>query len=304
VFDVRKRLYRITQKGTASAQDSQGREYDEQFTEEYSFDGSVYREWRRSESAREQRVMGVITKDLSDAVLNRQCVKGEYLPLGLLTGYPAIFRLQIGDRIPFTFNLSSFLKENRTSIVSTNRHESGDIDVVLSFDWEVEKSRWLSLTAEIRFDPSDCVVTKQRVYYSRSSTAIEFSATLPTFVIRAGKKVPSSIVYQRIIDKIAEEYEIQFESLEINPPVDAHTFQIDFPDGAYVDDYVTKKFYKVGDPVDEDQAMYDFMQRHGLTGDVLLSSQRLSLLRYILMGAGLAMILFAFYKMIIQRWRK
>jgi hypothetical protein len=162
MFDFRARLYRITNKGISEAQDSQGRVYDEPFTEEYSFDGSVYREWYRSESGREQMVMGVITKDLGDAVLNRQCVERDYPLLGLLSGFPTIFRLQAGGRDRFPFYLSYFLKENRTSIVSCILLESGELAIELSIQRNVADNIRLLLTVEIQYDPSSSVVTDRK----------------------------------------------------------------------------------------------------------------------------------------------
>jgi len=312
VFDFRKRLYRIIQTGTVPAVDSQGKESIMPFTKAFSFDGSIYRGWHRDESPRDHMDMGVITKDLNDCVLNRQFVESEYSAIGLSSGFPTIFRAEVGDRDrdPFTFTLSGFLKEYRTNIVSSNILESGEILIVLSFKWAVENNRWLSLTVEIQFDPSSSVVTKQRVYYTNTNPVIERTTILPNFVVNNGRKIPNSILCHDVIrysdvisNQIVHEHEIQFESLEINPPVDAHTFQIEFPDGVYVDDYVEKKYYQAGDPVDEDKAVYDFMQIHGLTSDVQVPRQRINILNYIMVRISILMIAFAVYRIIQSRRR-
>jgi hypothetical protein len=96
---------------------------------------------------------------------------------------------------------------------------------------------------------------------------------------------------------------VVFSSVEINPPIEKNMFNVSFPNGTFVEDFVVKKVYKVGDPVDEDKAIDDFIQRYGFTGDITLPQQRMTPLRYFLMGVGIAMVLFALYQM-IQKWRK
>ena len=247
-------------------------------------------------------VMGVITKDLDDAVLNRQFVESGFGRIGLMSGFPTIFRLTIGDFLPFTFTLSGFLKENRTNVVSSNMLESGEIVIMLSFRWKAEKNRWLALTTEVQFDPASCVVTKQRVYYTNFDSVREFSETMPSFVTYNGKKALDRIIFRHTIsDRIIDEVEIQFENFEINPPVDASVFQLEFPEGVHVEDYVDKKYYKVDDPMDEEKAVYEFMQRHGFTGNITLPKRQMVLWQYILMGIGIVMILIALYGMLMKR---
>gem|GEM_PF-5984779 len=66
-------------------------------------------------------------------------------------------------------------------------------------------------------------------------------------------------------------------------------------------DYNAKIFYRVGDPVDIDRAVDDFIQRHGFTGDITLPKRQLALWQYICMGIGIIMILIALYSMLMKR---
>ena len=97
-----------------------------------------------------------------------------------------------------------------------------------------------------------------------------------------------------------------FCTVELNPPVEQTMFRVSFPDGTFVDDHVAKMLYKVGDPVDEDQAVYEFMLRHGftgVTGVIALLKRQMALWQYILMGVGIIMILAALYMMLLK-WIK
>jgi hypothetical protein len=57
---------------------------------------------------------------------------------------------------------------------------------------------------------------------------------------------------------------ISCEALEVNPPVTAETFRLDFPQGVYIDDYVNRLFYVTGTAVDRQSATREFMVRHNL----------------------------------------
>jgi hypothetical protein len=82
-----------------------------------------------------------------------------------------------------------------------------------------------------------------------------------------------------------------YSSLKINPSLTENTFQVIIPDGINVSDYVLKQFYKVGDLIDEDKAISDFMTRYNLTGNVPVKTTAGGIVRYILIVVGSLMIL-------------
>lgn len=53
-----------------------------------------------------------------------------------------------------------------------------------------------------------------------------------------------------------------YDAVEVNPPVKADVFRLEFPKGVYVDDYVNKLFYVEGGATDQQSASRDFACRH------------------------------------------
>jgi hypothetical protein len=291
---LKNRTYHIKQQGIVLSRDAQGKESIAPFTSELSFDGKIYREWHigeHSDKTLSQNTQGVISTNLDDCILNKQFIESGYAGVGIVSGIPVFINLPSFLNInPCSFSdlLTSYNKNKK--VISGEIRENNEISIIFSDEFELSGNK-ISLTFDILFDTVNSVIAKQRVYYTYTSPIEEYSATTSEFLIDGGKKIPQKIIFKQIYGQVILQTNYFFENFEINPPIVHDEFQISFPDGVYVEDYVLKLFYKVGDIIDEDKAIARFMTRHGLTGNVPMKLTSGGILRYVLMGAGCLMIL-------------
>jgi hypothetical protein len=98
----------------------------------------------------------------------------------------------------------------------------------------------------------------------------------------------------RKIDKLAQSETIlfQYKDVKLLQSVSSDMFQIDFPNGTMVSDMLNKMEYKVGDLVDHDKAIENFIRKHNLNNNFPSKTWYWgNMVRYILMILGIILIM-------------
>ena len=268
----------------------------------YSYDGKCYASWQRSKGGNSipnesDYTDGEISADV-DQVRNVSSfldTKGAYAWFGI--GFPGQITLQ-DDGIYETRALSSVLLEWNSRGFPISIQE-------LSQDkWVIEAKIIIPTGAErviiMHILPREgIVVFFSRASHFREKVYEELRVEVDVVKTEEGAMVPRSMYVLRPLDRIMDC--VTFSCVEINPPVKKDMFSVSFPDGTEVDDYVAKRIYKIGDPINEDRAINDFMVLHGLTGESFLP-KRSNTLRCILLGTGVIIIIgIAVYQMMQKR---
>lgn len=255
------------------------------------------------------RKEGCITKDRSDCPSSHLFSGLYYAQEGLCLGLPNIM----------AYKTTSRNNDSKVDLLSTFFHGWKNT----TNQYEIKDDGVLSIFAHIKLlDTTDCpvivaldyntmkggIITSAVVKYKQldeNKTVQEkvlCNWTVETKQKTDGKWVPTKTSYQEFAaGRLFASFEANFESVEINPITRPDLFVISMPDGTYVDDYIEKLRYKVGDIFEEDQAIEAFMQTHGLTGDIPIKMRRGNTIRYILMGTGIILICIAIFQMIQKR---
>ena len=278
-----------------------------------AYDGTTYSAWRRDTPQKQGTAFhdgskGEIAGNLDDFHIIRQFLdEGGLAKVGFRTGIPCFFRhsLITSDTRFFSEFLSEWKKEEK--LIALFRQDDGDI-VIYARAYPEPLSHYV---AKVVYSPKkNGIITEYSTLLSYSKEKGE--GMLDSRLLTQCKQnqdgtwVPSTAVSFSVPLAGQNGYnsEVYYEEFEYLPKIPVKEFQVTFPDGTTVEDHVAKKFYKVGDLLDEDKAIDEFILRHGLTGNVPPQVRRGNVIRYILMGTGIIMIVIALYQMIQQKRRK
>ena len=271
---------------------------------QYAFDGVAYRCWKKEKEGREMPPekmtgQGQISRDLSDLDYDtKSFFDAKGFKQGILPGIPGFI---------LTHTYSYYGMERICDVFETWEKENR-VDSIKKVDDKIE----ITARVDVLQGSSDFFL---RVIYDPTSDTIEHGTVFSRFegenvmefyevIFRTneqGFRVPDSIKIVMPLDKRA--IIVTYHSFRFVDTIQAELFQFIFPDGIYVNDHIAHKYFKVGDLLNEDKAIDEFIQRHGLTGDVPLQVRRGNTLRYVMMCAGLILIGIALYQM-VQKWRK
>lgn len=279
--------------------------------ESSAYDGSNYSAWKRNTHQKPgtdlyQGSSGEIIGDFDSSVVARQFLEGGGLAaVGFRTGVPCFFLPDfIKSETKFFSEFLAEWKENR-KLIALFRQNDGDIIIYA----KIYPEYMGQYVAKIVYSPGKKgIITEYSTLLSYSNETGD-GESYACWLTRCkqsqgGDWVPTTVFLSMpLLGPNGYNTELHYEDFEYLPKIPVEEFRVDFPIGAEVSDHVAKMFYKVGDPIDEDRAIDDFIQLYGFTGDVPSHMRHWNVLRYVLMGIGIFMILIALYR-IIQRWRK
>jgi hypothetical protein len=279
-----------------------------------AYNGSAYSAWKKNTPKNKDRnriydgYEGEIINDLSDGRLVKFFITdGGFAMSGFRTGVPCIFQplLIEAEAKLFSEYISDWQKENR--IIGLYRQNDGTI-IIYAKIYDDPISHYIT---KVVYSPEkNGIITDYSILlsYSKESGDGKLYAQFVTKCKQNDKGiwVPSEISMSLpFFGPNGVNNEFIYRDFEIISRVPASEFQITFPDGTKIEDYVSKKSYKVGSIVDEDKKIDDFIQRHGLTGDVPVKSPSYGqFIRYILITIGGLMIIISLFFKIRKWWLK
>jgi hypothetical protein len=284
IYDCQKKLYLVDGKSCVEWYEGSHPSISSVF--KFVYNGDVYFSWQRTKPGYQlpddkDHTVGSVSKDI-DQVLNVasfSTTNGAYMGFG--TGFPGQITIQ-DEKFYGSRSLASVLEDWQLQGFPISIRE-------LTHDkWLIEAKIILSNKAEriirIHLLPkSGTVVDVSRVSQFRDKEYEELRVEVTTIENSKGQIVPQTIRVIRPLDYLFDVY--WFSLVEINQPMHKEDFLLSFPANTYVKDFVAKKVYKVGDPVNEDKAISDFMDRYKLTGNVSVN-KGYSVLNYTFMIIG------------------
>jgi hypothetical protein len=263
----------------------------------FSYDGKNYSSWQRTKGGdslpdNKEFTEGQISMDMNQVqnVARFHSTNGGLVGFG--TGFPG--QLTIQDE--------NFYGPLRLSAILTEWNSKGfpiSIKELSSDKWLIEAKIVLPTTAEriirIHLLPQHGIITYfSRVSQFRGKEHEELRIEITVKENEDRQVVPHTVRFIHPLDRLMDI--TTFSSVKFNPSIKQENFQLSFPDGTIVEDFIAKKYYKVGDMIDEDQAISDFMLLNNLTGDVPRPQHRYGIaFRYILIGTGIVLIVIAIY---------
>jgi hypothetical protein len=256
-----------------------------------SFDGKQYIYWEKRKKDR------VNTKDHSGSAFvsddtkhlgNQSFMTSDAASAGFGIGFPV--RITLNKPNDFrSITIPELIKDwnDKKTPVLLQETQEGKWEIEGVISWITDSERYIRFNC----DPSHDGVVDEFICFSRidNKDVIQQKRTVEYIQNSQGKFVPSIARLIYPLDKLMTEF--HYTDVEFNPKVSDESFQFKIPDGSYVTDYITKTYYKVGDLVDEDKAIDAFIVRHGLTGNVPVTTTTGGVVRYVLIVIGSLMIL-------------
>lgn len=273
-----------------------------------SFDGKQYREYSQCvpgirQPQSNERCDGIISIDLSDSPLNKNTRFDDY---GLTIGSPLLFfdyYAALHDKsLCDTTVFSKFLER---------WHSNGALKSIRELnqnEWEIAASFVLPDGVQVRlvatYNLSKGGVVTNVKYYCRDPDNSSLGEVLENeyLVEFQEKNFPKRITKKHW--RKGESLLVEYDTFATHSGSSISDYSLSFPDGTFVDDFIKSIRYRVGDPINVDKAIDEFMQRHGLTGDFPKKTFRNNAIRFTLIGAGLILIGIAVYQMLQQKRRR
>ncbi|MDR2440796.1 MAG: hypothetical protein LBE12_15655 [Planctomycetaceae bacterium] len=270
----------------------------------YSFDGKKYAYWERKfddKGNRELAGFASISLDMTQVEYVKDFIVSNGSRTGFGAGFPGWVTLTKKD-FHGAIRISDLLAEwdSRHSLVTLRTTSMGKLEIEGIITWDNGTDRHVNLMCEL----SNNAIVSKSVRFSRFQNKDYIGKEYLVEFIKngQGKFVPKIVRACYPLDKRMTI--LYFSDIEFDPKVNEQSFQLQIPNGTYVTDHITKKYYKVGDIVDEDKAISDFMTRYNLTGNVPAQSKVASIVRYSLITIGGLMILISLFLIIRKRWLK
>jgi hypothetical protein len=287
--------------------------------EKISFDGITFLEWEQCVQGinlpkNDVRCTSIITNDLSDSPLNKRFCDFKN---GIGLGFPLLF-FDLYSPYYKTKKSDQFIYEPKCfSVYLEHWKKTSELKSIV----EKDKNLWeITAEFELKFDNLVRLVIEYDIEKGGYITNIKYYSTPRgskdkqkfflenEFIVdteqNEKKEWGPKSLYKIILNK-DKEILFQYKNVSFFSRTSPEMFRFDLPDGTFVNDYITKRYYKVGDIVEEDKAIDRFMQRHGLTGNVPRKTTLGGIVRYVLIGAGCLLIIIALVLKILEyRGRK
>jgi hypothetical protein len=269
----------------------------------FSYDGKKYVYWekRKKEKTDFDDYPGVAF--ISDAVELLDCDKSFITSNAASVGFGIGFPGRITLHMPDSFSAVSLLElleewKSKKSPVLIQETQDGKWKIEGMIPWLIGDEMYIHIFC----DPfHDGVVSEfVRLLRSKNKDYVEERMVVEFTQNSQGKLVPNIARLIFPLDKLMTEF--HYKDVEFLSNVSNQAFQFKIPDGTYVTDHIAKKYYKVGNLVDEDKAISDFMTRHGLTGNVPYKPTYSNIVRIILITIGGLMILASIILYIRKKW--
>jgi hypothetical protein len=301
-----KRQCLVLINGQNIAMNSDGKQELSSFTAEMSFDGKIYSAWRiNGQYEVSSKIptfgLGMITNSEKEITQIYDIKNAQGNDFGITTGLMSLFcNSYQKDVIPTYF--SEYIKQKS--------RKDKDVIVQESSDgcWKIltkEKFASVDFDVQIIYDlKKRGIITDYKWSYTHDGVEyILLKYDIQNIEQQDGTWVPYKIVVtENVGDDVVNKTYLEYSNVHIYQTFfkDNH-FQVNFPNGIHVEDKIKKMYYKVGDILDEDKAISDFMTRHGLTGNVPYKSTYGDIIRIILITIGSLMIL-ASIILYIRKW--
>jgi hypothetical protein len=307
VYEPNKKIYHATIEGNGMAVNSRGDTALSFFIISTSFDNNQYRAWRRTSESPKDLLnakffgMGIVTKSEKDAASIYNAKNNIASDFGVVTGLTSIVCIADKTETVVIF-LSDYIKQKQKQRkkISIRENSDGLWEIVT-----VEKLGSIDFDVHIIYDVKKGGII-QKYQWSQIKDGVTYilrEYDIQTVKNDDGDWIPFSITaIENIKPGTRNKTLVEYSNVRIyRHSLDASRFQLDFPDGIYVEDQIKQMYYKVGNPLDEDKAISDFMTRHGLTGNVPYKSTYGNIVRIILITLGGLMIL-ASIILYIRKW--
>jgi hypothetical protein len=249
---------------------------------------------------------GTISKDYDNGRISRQFSKNMKFiyEIGLFTGVPCLFEplMQAGGVKYFSEYLSEWIDSKK--LLSLSRIDDGTFLIYA----QIHPEPMSHYVTKIIYDTNKGgIITDYKIllsYSKESGDGILYSHfKTATNQNSHGDWVPVKTTIT--IPLMKYDFEISYENFELLSNMPKDSFAFHFPDGTFVDDFISKTYYKVGDIYDEDAAIDRFIERYGLTGNIQTKPVIYTIyIRYIFMGVGILMIIISVILYIRKWWLK
>jgi len=237
---------------------------------EFAFDGEVYRGWHRGQPGKElpsaesgREGMGAVSKDRND-MPNREDVVGFCCTGTGLAYMPPYFYDGESPNQPFSRLLRKWIDEKRS--VSIVEDEQG----VWTITTPIKYAKRGGFRLRIRYDPTKggVVTGAQWLFVDKDREIENGRLEVELQKVTDWLWVPRTSRWGATLDRQPPVAMGTYEAVEVNFPVDATTFALEFPKRVQVFDHISKSLYVTGTPTDEASAVRAYMQAFRLTGAV------------------------------------
>jgi hypothetical protein len=271
------------------------------------YDGNIYTGWEKimiktSHSNPITIMEGSLTPNYDDGRINKNFTKNFRFiyDIGLTTGIPTLFEPFLLDEGVKYFSeyLSTWITSNK--VLSITKSDDGKTFMIYA---QIHPGPMSHYITKIVYDiEKGGTITNHSVLlsYSKESGDGKVYADSVTECAKNIKNHWVPVQTKIIFPLMKYEYEISYSSFECISKISKNDLSFQFPDGTYVDDYITKAYYKVGNLIDEDKAIDAFILRHGLTGNVPVKTTSGGIVRYVLIAVGSLMIAFGSLMIIVN----
>jgi hypothetical protein len=279
----------------------------------FSYNGQSYMSYMGSLSGEVSKShnyvpMGMTSNNAND-IPSSLILEKNWSTVGVFNGVPGLFLPLFSKQDSpdfFSSFMNRWIKEKKIVSVVDNgngawniivRTEIFDIPYIMYISYNVTQR---GIITYIKTSPIDSNIDVNTLSFGDGKVFFELS--VDTVQNHQGDWVPHKITFVQPDSKIKSI--MSYKNFSINPVARSDMFSLVFPDGTYVDDKIRKMYYKVGDLIDEDKAISDFMTRHNLTGNVPHKPTYGNIVRIILITIGGLMILASIILYINKKWLK
>jgi hypothetical protein len=315
VYDFTNRRYFVEDKSVAEWKD--GATNYVSCINRFSYDGKLFYEWQQCKHGtqfpeKDVASYGIMTDNMKDSPMNE---KFSSFKNGIGIGLPFMFYDVEGKHYNIKNNGGGFYEHDCMSKYLTEWVKQNNLESIVSLHegvWTITSTFVSKKNVKVRlvidYDINkNGFVTNAKYYYTMPNKPKQDEFLANEFIIDTvrdsdGNWVPTTL--RKINSSNDETTLFQYKNVKLLRSISSDIVQIDFPDGTMVSDMVHKMEYKVGDLIDEDKAIDDFIRKHHLEGDHRTNTPyRVNILRYILMTLGIILIIIGIGRLYVK-WRK
>jgi len=269
-----------------------------------AFDGDVYRRWHQLERSKQLPSDDAHRRgSISKSETERGMADGQFMqvwgpgPLGIAY-MPPYFWTEFTPAEPVSKLLRRQTESGKPTTIDVQNDDTWIIHTIVPY----RSGRLCSVS--IMYDPSKGLVTGAEWRNAEPADSVVWKKLEITLrEVQKGFWVPTEAreIYKTLTP--ATLTRITYSNVEVNPPVTAASFRIEFPPGTELRDFINNKQYTVGYP-DKDQAkaVRSFMDRNAITGPGPMAAQTQSMRRWILWANIAVVVVLA--SVVLYRTRK
>jgi hypothetical protein len=315
VYDFTNRKYFVEDKSVAEWKDGAANYI--ACISKFAYDGKLFYEWQQCKHGtkfpeKDVASYGIMTNDMTDSPMNE---KFSSFKNGVGLGLPLMFYDVEGKSYNIKDNGGGFYEHDCMSKYLTEWAKQNNLESIVSLRegvWTItsifvsRKNVKVRLVIEYDINKNG-FITNAKYYYTMPNKQKQDEFLANEFIIDTaqdseGNWIPTTL--RKVNFANGETVLFQYKNVKLLQSVSSDMVQINFPDGTMVSDMVNKMEYKVGDLIDEDKAIDDFIRKHNLTSDLHTNTPyRVNVLRYILITLGILLIIIGI-RIHYIKWRK